>query len=139
MISLRRIFFGMGLYAAYIFAIIAIAEPRNNTVLYLVLLAAGSILFLWGMFSGFLMQPGNYRRIKANGVEADATIIAINDTGVTLNKNPVAKLRLGVQPMGMAAYEVEVKAMVSRLAVPRPGDGVRVKFDPNKPEDVIVI
>jgi len=139
MISLRRIFFGMGLYAAYIFAIIAIAEPRNNTVLYLVLLAAGSILFLWGMFSGFLMQPGNYRRIKANGVEADATIIAINDTGVTLNKNPVAKLRLRVQPMGMAAYEVEVKAMVSRLAVPRPGDGVRVKFDPNKPEDVIVI
>ena len=139
MITMRRIFFGIGLYTAYIFAIIAIAEPRNNTVWYLVLLAAGSILFLWGMFSGFLMQPGNYRRIKANGVEAEATILSLSDTGVTLNKNPVAKLRLRVQPMGLAAYEVEVKAMVSRLAIPRPGDGVRVKFDPNKPEDVIVV
>lgn len=139
MISLRRIFFGIGLYTAYIFAIIAIAEPRNNTALYLVLLAAGSGVFLWGMFSGFLTQPGNYRRIKANGVEAQATILALSDTGVTVNKNPVAKLRLRVEPMGMAAYEVEVKAMVSRLAVPRPGDGVRVKFDPNKPEDVIVV
>ena len=139
MISLRRIFFGVAVYAAYIFAIIAIAEPRNNTGLYLALLAIGSALFLWGMFSGFLMQPGNYRRIKANGVEAEATILAISDTGVTINKNPVAKLRLRVQPLGMAAYEVEVKTMVSRLAIPRPGDGVRVKFDPNKPEDVIVV
>ncbi len=139
MISLRRIFFGTGLYAAYIFAIMAIAEPRKSPTLYIVLLAIGSAVFLWAMFSGFLTTPGNYRRIKANGIEAEATILAISDTGVTINKNPVAKLRLRVQPMGMAAYEVEVKAMVSRLAVPRPGDGVRVKFDPNKPEEVIVM
>ena len=139
MISLRRIFFGMGLYAAYIFAIIALAEPRQNPTLYIVLLLIGTAVFLAAMFSGFLTMPGNYRRIKANGVEAEATILSLSDTGVTINKNPVAKLRLRVQPMGMAAYEVEVKAMVSRLAVPRPGDGVRVKFDPNKPEDVIVV
>jgi hypothetical protein len=139
MISLRRIFFGIGLYIAYIFAIIALAEPRRSPALYIVLLAVGSALFLWGMFSGFLTQPGNYRRIKANGVEAEATILAINDTGVTINKNPVAKLRLRVEPPGMTPYEVEVKAMVSRLAIPRPGDGVRVKFDPNRPEDVIVM
>ncbi len=139
MISLRRIFFGMGLYAAYIFAIIALAEPRRNPTLYIVLLAAGSALFLWAMFSGWLTTPGNYRRIKANGVEAQATILAISDTGVTINKNPYVKLRLRVQPMGMMAYETDVKAMVSRIAIPRPGDGVRVKFDPNKPEDVIVM
>ena len=103
------------------------------------LLAAGTAVFLAGMFSGFLTTPGNYRRIKANGVEAEATILAISDTGVTINKNPYVKLRLRVEPMGMAAYETEVKAMVSRMAIPRPGDGVRVKFDPNKPEDVIVV
>ncbi|MBI5566350.1 MAG: hypothetical protein HY870_15735 [Chloroflexi bacterium] len=139
MISLRRIFFGMGLYAAYIFAIIALAEPRRNSTLYIVLLAAGTAVFLAAMFSGFLTTPGNYRRIKANGVEAAATILAISDTGVTINKNPYVKLRLRVEPMGMMAYETEVKAMVSRIAIPRPGEGVRVKFDPNKPEDVIVI
>jgi hypothetical protein len=29
--------------------------------------------------------------------------------------------------------------MVSRVAIPRPGDGLRVKFDPDKPEEVIVV
>lgn len=139
MISLRRIFLGLGLYIAFIFATIAIADPRKNFALYLLLLAAGSVLFLWSMFSGFLTTPGNYRRIKAHGIEADATILAIRDTGVTINKNPYVKLRLRVEPIGMAAYETDVKAMVSRIAIPRPGDGVRVKFDPNKPEDVIVL
>ncbi len=139
MISLRRMFFGLGLYTAYIFAIIALAEPRRNSTLYLVLLLAGSAVFLWGMFSGFLTTPGNYRRLMKTGVEAEATILAVSDTGVTINKNPYVKMRLRVQPIGVAAYETEVKAMVSRVAIPRPGDGVRVKFDPNKPEDVIVV
>lgn len=139
MIFLPRIFLSLILYGAYIFAILALAEPRQNPTLYIVLLVVGSALFLWAMFSGFLTTPGNYRRIKANGVEADATILSISDTGVTINKNPYVKLRLRVAPMGMAAYETEVKAMVSRVAIPRPGDGVRVKFDPNKPEDVIVV
>jgi hypothetical protein len=139
MISLPRIFISIAVYGAYIFAIIALAEPRNNPALYLLLLAVGSVVFLAGMFSGFLTTPGNYRRIKAHGVEADATILAVSDTGVTLNKNPYVKLRLRVEPIGMAAYETEAKAMVSRVAIPRPGDGVRVKFDSNKPEDVIVV
>ena len=139
MISLPRIFISFALYGAYIFAIIAIAEPRNNPALYLLLLAIGSVLFLAGMFSGFLLTPGKYRRLKAHGVEADATILAVSDTGVTLNKNPYVKLRLRVEPMGIAAYETETKAMVSRVSLPRPGDGGRVKFDPNKPEEVIVI
>ncbi|CAG0935805.1 hypothetical protein TFLX_04655 [Thermoflexales bacterium] len=139
MISLPRIFISLALYGAYIFAIIALAEPRKNEALYLLLLAAGSALFLWGMFSGFLTTPGNYRRLKAHGVEAEATILSISDTGATVNKNPYVKLRLRVEPLGIAAYETEVKAMVSRISIPRPGDGVRVKFDPNKPEDVIVV
>lgn len=139
MISLPRIFISLALYGAYIFAIAAIAEPQKNLALYLVLLAIGSVMFLWGMFSGFFIVPGKYRRLKAHGVEAEATILAVSDTGVTLNKNPYVKLRLRVEPIGLPAYEAEAKAMVSRLAIPRPGDGVRVKFDPEKPEDVIVV
>ena len=139
MISLPRVFLSLFLYGAYIFAIIAIAEPRQNTALYLILLALGSVVFLAGMFSGFFIVPGKYRRIKAHGVEAEATILAVSDTGVTLNKNPYVRLRLRVEPMGMPVYETEAKAMVSRVMIPRPGNGVRVKFDPNKPGDVIVV
>ena len=91
MISLPRVFLSLFLYGAYIFAIIAIAEPRQNTALYLILLALGSVVFLAGMFSGFFIVPGKYRRIKAHGVEAEATILAVSDTGVTMNKNPYVK------------------------------------------------
>ena len=139
MISLPRMFLSLILYGAYILAIIAMTDPRQNTALYLILLALGSVVFLAGMFSGYFIVPGKYRRIKAHGVEAEATILAVSDTGVTMNKNPYVKLRLRVEPMGMATYETEAKAMVSRVMIPRPGDGVRVKFDPNKPEDVIVV
>jgi hypothetical protein len=66
-------------------------------------------------------------------------ILDISDTGVTINKNPYVKLHLRVEPMGMMPYETEVKAMVPRLSIPGPGDSVRVKFDPNNPEDVIVV
>lgn len=139
MISLRRIFLGIALYAAYIFAILPLAQSQSSPALYIVLLAVGSGVFLWGMFSGFLTTPGNYRRLKKVGVDADAVVLAVSDTGVTINKNPYVKLRLRVEPMGIAAYETEVKAMVSRVAIPRPGDGLRVKFDPDKPEEVIVV
>ncbi len=139
MISLWRIFIGVAAYGAYIFAISAVAEPQKNAALYLVLLAIGSVIFLWGMFSGFLTTPGYYRRIKAHGIEADATILAISDTGVTMNKNPYVKLHLRVEPIGRPVYETEAQALVSRVAIPRPGDGVRVKFDPNQPERVIVM
>ena len=88
MISLPRVFLSLFLYGAYIFAIIAIADPRQNTALYLILLALGSVVFLAGMFSSFFIVSGKYRRIKAHGVEAEATILSVSDTGVTLNKNP---------------------------------------------------
>jgi hypothetical protein len=139
MISLRRIFIGVALYFGFIIALMALIGPLNNPGLYIVLLLAGTAVFLLSMFSGFLLTPGNYRRIKAHGSEAKATILAMSDTGVTINKNPYVKLRLRVEPIGLAAYETEVKTIISRIAIPRPGDSIRVKFDPDKPEDVIVV
>jgi hypothetical protein len=139
MISMRRILFSIAVYMAYIFAILALTDPRTNPALYIILLLAGGAVLLWGMYSGFLTTPGIYRRLKAHGLEADATILAVGDTGLTINKNPYVKLRLRVEPTGRAAYEAEAKAIVSRVALPRPGDSVRVKFDPDKPQVVIVV
>ena len=56
MISLPRIFIGFALYGAYIFAIIAIADPQKNTALYLLLLAIGSALFLCGHVQRFSLD-----------------------------------------------------------------------------------
>jgi hypothetical protein len=72
------------------------------------------------------------RQIRASGVPADATVVQIWDTGVTVNENPVVGFLLDVRPEGQAAFQAKTKALVSRLAVPRiqPGARLRVFFDP---------
>lgn len=72
------------------------------------------------------------KKIRAIGVPAEATIVKIWDTGVTVNQNPVVGFLLDVHPDGQAAFQAKTKALVSRLAVPRvqPGARLRVFFDP---------
>jgi hypothetical protein len=72
------------------------------------------------------------RQIRATGVPAEATVVQIWDTGVTVNNDPVVGFLLDVQPSNQGPFQARTKALVSRLAVPRvqPGAHLRVFFDP---------
>jgi len=72
------------------------------------------------------------KQIRAVGVSAQATVVQIWDTGVTVNDDPVVGFLLDVAPEGRPAFQARTKALVSRLAVPRvqPGAQLRVMFDP---------
>ncbi len=72
------------------------------------------------------------RLIRASGVPAEATVVQIWDTGVTVNQDPVVGFLLEVKPENQAAFQAKTKALVSRLAVPRvqPGARLRVFYDP---------
>jgi hypothetical protein len=78
------------------------------------------------------------KHIRAVGVAADATVLQIWDTGITVNNDPVVGFLLDVKPDGRPAYQAKTKALISRLAVPRiqPGATLRVKYDPNDPAQV---
>jgi len=80
------------------------------------------------------------KQIRAIGVPAEATIVQIWDTGVTVNENPVVGFLLDVHPENQAAFQAKTKALVSRLAVPRvqPGARLRVFFDPKDTTRVAV-
>jgi hypothetical protein len=82
------------------------------------------------------------KQIRAVGVPADATIVKIWDTGVTVNNDPVVGFLLEVHPdgPGQAPFQAKTKALVSRLAVPRvqPGAHLRVSFDPKDTTRVAV-
>ena len=73
-----------------------------------------------------------------NGLEASAEILEMKDTGVTINNNPYVRLKLRVQPDGQPAYETSIGELVSRIAFPSVGDTLKVRYDPAKPQDVIV-
>ena len=137
MISLPRIFIGLGLYTAYLIALSFLT--KGNMTLYIVLFALGSGAFLLAAFSGWMLTSPKYRRLLKRGRDAAATVLEIRDTGVTLNKNPYVRLRLRVLPPDGAPYEAETRALVSRVSIPRVGDTVAVKYDPEKPGDVIAV
>ncbi len=76
--------------------------------------------------------------LAQNGMEATAEVLAVADTGATVNMNPVVTLHLKVtSPIG-GTFETTGNTMVSRIAVPRKGDKVTIKYNPAQPAEFIV-
>jgi hypothetical protein len=55
---------------------------------------------------------------------------------VTINENPRVELTLQVKPDGGAPFEAKKKVTVSRVSIPRAGDGYWVRFDPANPTEI---
>jgi hypothetical protein len=83
-----------------------------------------------------MLFGGKKKKILAEGTQARAVVVNVQDTGITVNDNPRVKLTLQVQPEGQMPFEVTKKQTVSRVSIPRIGDEYIVRFDPAKPEDV---
>ncbi len=74
--------------------------------------------------------------ILANGIQARATVTNVQDTGMTINDNPRVKLTLQVTPDGDMPFEATKKVTVSRIAIPRIGDSMWVRYDPADPSAI---
>lgn len=74
---------------------------------------------------------GTRDTLDGPGDPAVGTVLAVSDTGTTVNDDPLARLRLRVEPAdGSDPFEAVVQKLVSRLATPRPGDRFAVEYDP---------
>lgn len=68
--------------------------------------------------------------LRRTGVKGTATILEVEDTGITLNDNPRVILRLRIVPEdGSPAVERSRTLTVSRVAIPRTGDRYPAFFD----------
>ncbi len=76
------------------------------------------------------------KKILAEGIQARAVVINVQDTGVTINDNPRVKLTLQVQPEGEVPFEATKKTTVSRVSIPRVGDEYVVRYDPADTSEV---
>ncbi|MCB5944400.1 DUF3592 domain-containing protein [Acidocella sp. KAb 2-4] len=89
-----------------------------------------------------VIRPGRGQgSVLADGVEARATVLSVQDTKTRAHGNPVALVRLDVLPPDGANYEVVVKQEVTRrnALMLAPGQVVWVRFNPeNRAETVIV-
>ena len=80
------------------------------------------------------------REIK-NALTAQARVMKVWDTGVSINDNPQVGLLLHVTPSTSAAFDVEAKTVVSRLSAARvqPGITAEIKYDPQDPRHVQIV
>jgi hypothetical protein len=79
------------------------------------------------------------RAIQAIGESARATVLAVWDTGITVNNDPVIGLKVTVERVGRPPYEAIIqKSLVSRVHLPQfqPGSRVPVRVDPKDPSRV---
>jgi len=97
------------------------------------------LVFGWVYFK-FIQPIFSQSNLLKTGEPATATILEVSDTNMTVNENPVVKLKLKVQPKAGASYETEVKTLISRLQVGyfQPSQMINVRYDVNRPEKVAV-
>ncbi|SJM61046.1 hypothetical protein [Gulosibacter sp. 10] len=71
-------------------------------------------------------QAEHVASLRAAGVPTEeATVVALQDTGQTINDNPSVVLTLA-----LGEQHVAIQALVSRLEIPRTGERVLVMRDP---------
>jgi len=77
--------------------------------------------------------------LAQNGLDASAEVVMVQDTGATVNMNPVVMLQMKVTPVVGVPFDVTTQTMVSRIAVPRAGDKIKIKYNPANPQQVAVL
>ena len=87
----------------------------------------------------FFGAEARRRTLLKRGTPGWATILAVEETGITINRNyPVAKLRLQVEPAEGEPYEVTTRCLMNRFDIPAYQTGARVAVvvDPRDPRKV---
>ncbi len=89
-------------------------------------------LFFFVFYRLFFKPMLLVKRLQAKGIPARAIIIAVKDSGVTINNNIQVKLVLELKNTFGQKYQAETRVLVSRINPGRyqPGMEVPVKVDP---------
>jgi metallo-beta-lactamase class B len=80
-------------------------------------------------------------KVRASGLPAEATVLAVSETGMWVNDNPIVALDLEVRAPGRAPWKARAKQLVSVVALPsvQPGTVLEVMYDPADPTRVAVV
>lgn len=73
------------------------------------------------------------KALQEGGMAAEALVLRIWDTGITVNDDPVIGLEVEVRPAEGEPWRATIpKSLISRLDIPRfqPGEIVQIRFDP---------
>lgn len=84
-------------------------------------------------------NPMMQQQLRATGSSGKATILKLEDTGTLINYNPVVRIQMKVTPDYGSPFETTVETQVSKIAIPRVGDVVNVKYNPTNTQEVAIV
>jgi hypothetical protein len=101
--------------------------------LFTVVMLAGMGFMMYKVFGSTFKSMAGNKAVLQTGVSAPATILSMEDTGVTMNYSPQARLTLQVTPAGRAPFQAVATTFIGRMQIGMiiPGATVTVRYDPN--------
>lgn len=87
-----------------------------------------------------LVSGKTLSQLREKGRPARAEILELEDTGMTVDDDPVVQMLLRVHDGARPPFQVRIKQLVNRLAVPQLSEGgwVGVLIDPDNPRIVVL-
>ena len=78
------------------------------------------------------------QQLMTTGRDGVADVLMIQDTGGTINNMyPIVILALSITPSVGYPFQLTIKTPVSRLVIPRVGDRLRVRYNPDNTSQII--
>jgi hypothetical protein len=117
-------------------AAVVVVNPLAGAIIAVACVAL--VVFCFWFFFGPEIRR---RHLLERGQPAEATILAVEETGITVQGNyPMARFRFEVRPAGGAPYEVTTKCLINRFEIPayQPGATVSVLIDPRDRSKVVL-
>jgi len=97
------------------------------SIAFIVVGMVGPLIYDW--MKGF----GVKKRLRKFGKKTMATIVDIEDTGVTVNMSPLVRFRVKTKDDVIGTFN----AYVSRVSLPRIGSNIQVVYNPEKPTEMM--
>ncbi|MBN1182971.1 MAG: hypothetical protein JXB49_11830 [Bacteroidales bacterium] len=95
------------------------------------------LMFLIALFISASCGQKDYDRINEVGIVGAGIINKVEDTNVTVNDNPRVRMYVTIYSLNKEPFDAQVTTVVSRVAIPRSGDWLALKFDPEDNQKVI--
>jgi hypothetical protein len=120
-----------------------------STPLYVVIVVIGSLLTVYFSFKPYLPMIyaffiGDKKKeafLKENGIEATATVIKTEPTGVTINQMPQMKFFLDIIKKDASKIQMEsiITISPSKYYLMAPGSQFKILYDPKDVSNFIMI
>lgn len=77
--------------------------------------------------------------LSQNGIPAAAKVISIQDTGQLINFDPIVVMQLEITPQIGVPFQTTAKTIVSKIAIPRVGDTINIRYSPTDVTQIAVV